>query len=352
MRPNHKPVIEACRGRIVESIHYGSIAVVDATGQLLASYGDADTVTFMRSSAKPFQALPFVERGGDQFFGLEPAEIALMCASHSGTDEHLATLRSMQAKIGVGDQDLLCGTHLPYHEPTAQMLKARGEAPGRARNNCSGKHTGMLAHCKLRGLPTENYISLEHPVQKTILQTFAEMCDLQADQVELGIDGCSAPNFAVPLRNAARAYARLAGPTGLAAERAAACQRITAAMTSNPFMVSGPERFDLRIMEIGCGRLLAKAGAEGYQGLCLMPGTLGPGTPALGIAFKIADGDPSGRARPCVAVDLLRQLGAISRQEAEALAKFDRQPIYNLRHLTVGELRPVFTVEKHFPEKG
>jgi L-asparaginase II len=338
----YAPVVEVTRGRIVESIHFGAIAVSDSAGNLLASYGDPETVTFLRSSAKPFQALPFVERGGDEYFGLTSRELALLCASHSGTDEHVAVACGIQAKVGVTEADLLCGVHPPYHEPTARALESRGETPKPNRHNCSGKHTGMLAHARLRHLPTEDYIRLDHPVQVSILSAFAEMCGLREDQVEIGIDGCSAPNFAVPLRNAALAFARLCDPVGLSADRAAACQRITAAMTGNPFMVAGPGRFDTRLMEQVSGRVVAKGGAEGYQAMGLMPGALGAGTPALGIAFKISDGDPKDRARSCTGLDILRQLGAISKAEAEALAEFDRQPIYNWRRIPVGEIRASF----------
>lgn len=341
---HYTPLVELTRGNIVESIHFGAIAVMDASGNLLASCGDPDTVTFLRSSAKPFQALPFIERGGDQAFHMSPREVAVICASHSGTDDHVRVVSGIQKKIGVTEADLLCGVHPPYHAPTAQALRERGEAPTPNRHNCSGKHTGMLAHAILRGLPIEDYININHPVQQSILKAFAEMCDLEPGAVELGVDGCSAPNFAVPLRNAALAYARLCDPTGLAEERASACRRITTAMMSNPDMIAGPGRFDTRLMEFASGRILAKAGAEGYQGIGLQPGALAPGSPALGIAFKISDGDNGGRARPCTALEILRQLGAISRSDEEAFKEFDARPLYNWRKLQVGEMRPHFTL--------
>jgi L-asparaginase II len=353
MRNTFDLVVELTRGSIVESVHFGAIAVVDAGGSLIASVGDPEAVTFMRSSAKPFQALPFIEMGGDQAFGLTPREVALICASHSGTDEHVAVVSGIQQKVGISERDLMCGTHWPYYEPTALALRMRGEQPTPNRHNCSGKHTGMLAHARLRHAPLENYIDITHPVQQAILKTFAEMCGLAVEQVVVGVDGCSAPNFAVPLRNAALGYARLFDPAGLAPERAAACQRITQAMTSNPDMVAGPERFDTLIMGLASGmasgRILTKAGAEGYQGIGLAPGALGIGTPAVGIAFKIADGDAAGRARSLVGLEVLRQLGAISKHEVDELdelAQFAPRPLYNWRRMQVGEIRPAFTLVK------
>ncbi len=343
---DYAPMVEVTRGSIVESLHFGAIAVSDPFGNLLASYGDPTTVTFLRSSAKPFQALPFIELNGDRVFGLTDEEVALICASHSGTDEHVAVVKSIQHKVGVAEKDLLCGSHAPYHGPTLKAMEQRGESPTPNRHNCSGKHTGMLAHARLRNLPIENYVDPQHPLQQIILKAFAEMAGLPQEQVVVGIDGCSAPNFAVPLANAARAYANLVDPRSLPVERAEACRRITRAMTGHPFMVGGPGRFDTRLMELANGRILVKSGAEGYQGIGIQEGALGPGTPALGIAFKIADGDVSGRAGPCATLEVLRQLGAISRQEMEALAEFGRQPVYNQRRLVAGEIRPHFELFK------
>lgn len=342
----YAPLFELTRGPIVESQHFGAFAVVDVHGSLLAAHGDPNLVTYLRSTAKPFQALPFIERNGDAYFGLTPKEIALMCASHSGTDEHVETVRAMQEKIGVTVDDLMCGFHYPYHEPTADAMKARGEQPTPYRHNCSGKHTGMLAHAKMRGLPTENYIAFDHPIQHDILDAFAAMCGIAPEKVALGIDGCSAPNFAVPLYNAALGYARLCDPRGLPSERAAACRRITAAMTAHPEMVGGPERFDTTLMRVARRRIVVKGGAEGYQGMGLLPGALGPDSPGIGIAIKISDGDSSGRARHGVSLEILRLLGALSDAEQDQMADFGpRKTLRNFRKLEVGESRPNFTLQ-------
>jgi L-asparaginase II len=197
------------------------------------------------------------------------------------------------------------------------------------------------------------YIDIGHPIQQEILKTFADMCALQVKQVALGIDGCSAPNFAVPLYHAALGFARLCEPTGIAPARSQACRSIVTAMTSNPGMVGGPDSFDTHLMEASGGRILCKAGAEGFQALGLLPGALGPGSPALGIAIKISDGDlgahsraqgdPHGHARPAVALEVLRQLGALSESEMRALAVYGPTfVIRNWRKIEVGEARPCF----------
>ncbi len=341
----YEPLVELTRGPLVESIHFGALAVVDTAGRLVASVGSPDLVANLRSSAKPFQALSLVESGGADAYQLSQREIAIACASHSGTDEHVAVLRGMQAKIGVSENDLLCGVHYPIYEPAAEALRERGEAPTANRHNCSGKHTGMLANACFRGLSIEDYLNPEHPLQKIILQTFAEMVGLPAEEVPIGIDGCSAPTFAAPLRQAAHAYALLADPSSLPQPRRAALERIYAAMTSQPVLVAGPERYDTLLMRAAGGKIVSKGGAEAYQGMGIAPGALGPGSPALGIAIKVSDGDRAERAITTAALAVLVQLGALSAEQRGELAQFDRRPIFNWRGLEVGETRPAFQLQ-------
>jgi L-asparaginase II len=346
MISSYSPIFELTRGEAVESIHYGAIAIVDARAQLVAWYGDPQTVTYLRSSAKPLQALPFIEHGGQAAFGLTLREISLICASHSGTDDHVAVLRSIQAKAGLTESDLMCGFHPLSHGPTVDAMRQRGESLSPNRHNCSGKHTGMMAHARLHGWPIADYINPSHPVQQEILQTFAEMCGLPPEQIRHGTDGCSAPNFAVPLRNAALALARLADPDGLSPARADACRTITAAMTTHPDMVGGPDSFDTKLMEVTGGRIVCKGGAEGYQILGLLPGACGPDSPARGIALKISEGDQRGQVRQAVTLEVLRQLGAIMPAELEALAQFGpTYQLHNWRKLLVGEARTCFQLQ-------
>lgn len=337
------PLVELTRGNLVESFHNGCAAVVDAAGNLLAALGDPHYVTFLRSSSKPFQILPLLENGGAETFHLSDREIALMCASHSGTDEHLAVIRALQEKVGVQESDLLCGTHPVFHQATQEALIRRGELPTPNRHNCSGKHTGFLAQAVLRSLPKQDYINPAHPVQQSVLQTFAEMVNYPAKKIIIGIDGCSAPVFAIPLYHAAWGLARLADPRGLPEKRAEACRRVTRAMAAEPFMVAGPDRFDTLAMQAGQGKFICKAGAEGYQAIAVMPGALGENSPALGIAFKVADGDPSGRARPVIAAEILRQLGLLSQDDLRTkLSNVAARPLTNWRGLEIGEIRAVF----------
>ncbi len=340
-------------------MHFGAIAVSDASGKLAAWYGDPELVTFTRSSAKPMQAMPFLENGGMQHFGLTLQEVALLCASHSGTDAHVQVVQSIQAKTGVSETDLMCGVHSPYDRATAARMQESGEAATPNRHNCSGKHTGMLAYTHMLGITKDSssieYIDPAHPVQQKILNTLAEVADLPVQAVHLGIDGCSAPNFALPLRNTAQAFARLCQPEGqgMPKEREDACHLITKAMLTFPDMIGGPDNFDTFLMQVGEGRLICKGGAEGFQAFGILPGAIQPGSPALGVAFKISDGDlkghnrpagdPRGHVRPAVALEILRQLGVFEVTDLEKLNEYGPQfSVENWRKLKVGWASPCF----------
>ena len=338
------PLVEVTRGDIVESIHYGAFIVIDSNGRVIAGRGDADLLTYPRSSMKPFQALPFIERGGDAAFGLTQEEIAILCASHAGTDQHKAVLTRMHAKIGITEDDLACGMHWPGDSETREAMRRAGEEPTPFRHNCSGKHTGMLAHACLRRLPTEDYLNPQHPVQVTIREALGEMVGLAPDDMPLGIDGCSAPVYGIPLRNMAQAVAVLADPGGLDNDRAEACRKITRAMMAYPVMVAGLGKFDTELMRLTGEKVFSKGGAEGYQILGVMPGILDQNSPGVGIAIKIADGDTLGRGRTTVSLKILSALGVLSSGELSQLQAFGfgAVPIKNWRNLEVGEMRPAF----------
>jgi L-asparaginase II len=347
-----QPLFEVTRGDVVESVHYGSIAVVDSHGRLIASYGDPQMVAFLRSSAKPFQVLPFVEGGGMEYYGLTPRELAIACASHEGSDLHMQTIEGIQKKIGMQETALQCGVHIPGDVEAFKLLVINKSQPTPNRNNCSGKHTAMLAYAKMRNLSLEDYLDVDHPIQQNILASFAAMTELRVGEIKLGTDGCSAPNFAIPLYNAALAVARLCDPHELPVERASACRKITSAMTTYPEMVSGYGEFDEQLMRVGEGKIVCKRGAEGYQIIGLLPGVLRPDASGVGIALKVSDGDPSrttldlthsARVRPAVALEILRQLGALSLEQQQALAAFGpMKPIKNHRGIITGQSSPVF----------
>ncbi len=341
----YEAVVELTRGGIVECIHFGAMAVVDSAGHLLASLGDPNLVTFPRSSMKPLQALPFVEDGGPEHFGLTEEELSILCASHRGTDEHVRVLRSIHAKVGLQESDLQCGVHWPSDKATAFAMRERGEEPTPYRHNCSGKHSGMLAQALLHDYPKETYLSMDNPVQQRILKTVAEMCGMDQEDMPVGIDGCSAPVFAMPLYNFALAMARLADPNGLGEVRAAACKKITHAMMAYPEMVAGPGAFDSVLMSVMQRKAVVKGGAEGYQMISLMPGACGKGSPGIGVAIKISDGDPNRRATYTLIVALLKALGFEAEMASDSFRNFNTSVLRNWRGLEIGEIRIARPIE-------
>lgn len=332
-------MVDIIRGGIVESSHQFVAAVANIHGEVQEAWGNADLVTFLRSSAKPFQGMPLVESGAAAQFGLSEQELAIACASHAGTDDHIEVVHSILRKIGLSEADLRCGTHTPYDTNTSKKLIRAGEKPSPIRHNCSGKHAGMLVVARYLDAPTSTYLEPDHPIQVRILDNFAEMVSMAADDIIVGIDGCSAPNFAVPIRNAATAYAHLMDPGQFSTEKADSCRTIVKAMTAYPEMVSGEGRFDTLLMQVTAAQLLSKGGAEGFQGIGIPPNSLGSGSPALGVALKVLDGDLESRARPVAAIAVLEALGVLSAGEREQLKQFDSRPIQNQSGLQVGEIR-------------
>jgi L-asparaginase II len=328
-----------------ESIHRGFGAVVGSTGSVLAAFGDPETSVYWRSAAKPFQALPFFEAGGDRAFGLTRDEIALACASHAGEPAHVAAALSMLEKGGFEVADLRCGAHPPTDDASAAALSRAGEAPSALHNNCSGKHAAMLLACRLFGFDPSSYDAPEHPLQRKILEKVAFYAGFPAAAIGIGIDGCSLPVFRLPLSRLAAAYARLVAAGALEGEgpdAAAARARIVGAMTGSPFFVSGTGQFTTRLIEAGRGRWIGKEGAEGVYAMAVVD-------PPRGIAFKVEDG--GSRPRNAIACDLLGKAGAWPEPPA-GLAGDLRPQLRNVRGTVVGEIVVDVALERSPAEEG
>jgi len=339
--PNPAPLVEVWRGQVVESRHRGHVAAVDGDGQLIAYAGEPETVTYLRSSGKPFQAVPLVTSGAADRFGFDERELAIACGSHSGEDVHAETVARMLEKIGLDESYLKCGTHEPYDQATAERLRASGERPTTLRNNCSGKHTGMLALAVHLGARPEEYDQRDSPVQQAILRTVAQFSGLHAEDVAVGTDGCGVPVFGMPVLAMARMYASLvAPPTNFDEETRRACARLTAAMTAHPEMVGGTrERFDTEVMRACAGCIVSKIGAEGVYTAGVLPCERWP--KGLGLAFKIEDGEDR-RARSTIAIEALRQLDVLNEDARRALQPYASFPVKNHRGENVGEIRASF----------
>ena len=311
-------LVEVTRGPLVESVHRGSIAVCDAAGKIVFSLGDLETPIYPRSSLKPIQTLPLIESGAADAFGLGDEEIALACASHSGEPMHTTRVASWLERIGCVESDLACGAHPSRYEPVAEDMIRRGEKPTRIHNNCSGKHTGFLTVARHWDIATKGYERHDHPVQSAIAKILSELAGVRGE-LPWGIDGCAAPNFALPLAAQARAFAQMAGPRG---------RRIVRAMIAHPELVSGTGRVCAILMRSAKGRAAVKTGAEGFFA-GIVP-DLG-----LGIALKIDDG--AGRAADTVMAAMLDRFGLLGSDDAAQ--KILRAPVTNTVGAVVGERR-------------
>jgi L-asparaginase II len=340
--------VECRRGPIVESMHFGSAAIVDPAGALLASAGDPEQVSYYRSASKPIQAIPLVESGAADRFGLTPAEIAVVCGSHGGEDIHVAAVQSILGKIGLGPEWLACGAHPPYDKRAAAALAASGAAAVALHNNCSGKHAGMLALCAFHGWNPAGYERPEHPVQRLMLATVADFCGLSPGQIALGTDGCSVVTFGVGTDQMALSFARLAQPPdSWSPGRMEACGRVVAAMLAHPEMVAArQDRLDTDLMRAFEGRLIAKAGAEGVYCMALLPAGAAP---AQGLALKLLDGDEGGRARNAAVMGLLEQDGLLDDHLRERLGSYIERPIINRAGLVVGSVRSALQLNRPIP---
>jgi len=339
----YEPLVAVTRGDMDESIHFGAVCVVDVDGRIVAAVGDPSTSTFMRSSAKPLQAIPLIESGAADHFRLTPAEIAIVIGSHSGEPKHLETVRSLLAKIGLGEDSLMCGTHAPFHRPTAKRLEAEGLWASVLHSNCSGKHAGMMALALFRGVPPEGYFRPEHPVQREILQVVADMAGVGTGEIRVGVDGCTVPTFGLPLAASARAYARLMEPDGFGAGRRLAARRAVEAMVAHPDLIAGEGRLDTDVMTASDGRLIAKAGAEGFYTVGFRRGDRG-----YGLVLKVSDGNNE-RARACILLRALEDLGLLSPDRLAALAGTHLPPVTDRRGWVVGSVRARFRLQPVFP---
>lgn len=338
MRPNAEAdpiLVEITRGPLVESVHRGIVAVADPSGRLKLALGDVERPVYPRSAFKMMQALPLMESGAADAFKCNAKELSLACASHSGEPFHVRAVARWLSRIGCGEMDLACGPHLPINEAASRAMQRGRKEPTRLHNNCSGKHTGFLTLARHLGAPIGGYVELDHPVQRAVRRAIGELCDLDPETMQWGIDGCAAPNFALPLKNLATGFARIADPSGLAPERAKALGRLMKAVSAQPLYESGTGRADALLIQAATGGTMTKGGAEGFYAAAIP--ALG-----LGVALKIDDG--AGRGAETAMAAVLSALGVLD-ASSETGRHFLAAPVRNWRGDLCGERRPSATLK-------
>ncbi|MCL1941412.1 MAG: asparaginase [Synergistaceae bacterium] len=324
-------------GKIADLHHYGHIVAADANGKILWQLGEPERVTYSRSSAKPMQAIPLVESGAVDEYGITEKELAVMCASHSAEDFHTEAVLSILKKAGLDESWLQCGTHYPLAAYMENKFKANGITPTPIHSNCSGKHAGMLITAKIRGESLNDYYLPSHPLQKRITETIAEICEYPADKIVIALDGCGVPVHALPLYKFAQGYARMSKPEMLGPDRERTVRRITSAMTNYPEMVGGTGNFTTELMQAFGGRLFCKTGASAFFAV----GLKGKG---IGIVMKMEDGNSN--IIPLAMLETLVQIGEITPDEALSLPSYKGMIGRNHKNEVIGRTVTDFVLEK------
>ena len=360
-------LVEVRRGTIVESRHRGHVVVVGPDGLPERATGEPDVPVTLRSAVKPFALVALVEAGGIQAFGLAPQELAIMAASHSGEDLHVRTLQSIFRRANLAQSLLACGSEgMPLDRVTAARLARDGETPGPFRHMCSGFHAASLLLSRHAGWSLDDYWRPEHPSQLAVRNIVARLFGVNPQTLRTAVDSCGVLTYAFSLLEVARAYAFLADPAGVAdlparSALAPALTRIRDAMMAFPEIVGGThERLDTAVMKAAPGRIVSKGGAEGLRGVGIvrvetaqavggrrsasrLPArTSANGSAARGMALKIEDGDPGGRASWAATIEALAQVGGLDEDAVADLARYHRPPALDPRGKPAGEAVPEF----------
>lgn len=319
-------MIELWRGGMLESWHAGHAVICDDKGEIVEAWGDPQAIIFPRSSCKMIQALPLLESGAAERAGLTEAQLALACASHQGAAIHTSAVAAWLKDLGLAESDLRCGAHWPTDWPARDLLIKTDAAPCQLHNNCSGKHAGFLTlNRHLKAGP--EYVEVGHPVQRAVRAATEEVAG--ETSAGFGIDGCSAPNFALTVHGLARAMAFFAAARDAGSARERAAHRLTRAMARFPELVAGEGRACTTLMRAMGGRVAVKTGAEAVF-VAILP------EQKRGIALKIVDGGT--RASEAAVTALLIRCGVLDRDHPAA-AQYLTGPQTNWRGLVTGEIR-------------
>jgi len=322
-------LVELQRGTMIESAHRGAVAIVDADGRTVFECGDVDAAIYPRSAVKPLQALPLIETGAADRYGLANEEIALACASHGGEPQQIAAVERMLARVNLDVAALECGAHWPSHQASSHALVRAGLMPTALHNNCSGKHAGFLCAARAMGVDHRGYVAIAHPVQREVKAVIESFTGIALSEDRCGVDGCSIPTWAVPLHKLAGAFARFGTGQSLSQIRRQAAARILEACRTKPYFIAGSGRFCTRVMELLSEAVLVKTGAEGVFCAAL---------PERGVGIAIKCDDGSARAAEVIMAAALAR--SVSRPDQTALEPFWRPTLRNWNGLAIGELRP------------
>lgn len=329
-----EPLIAVYRGNTIESVHRGALAFVSSNGKITASAGNPGIVCFLRSSAKPFQAVPFIESGAFQKYKITLSELAVMTASHTGTKMHTEIIKNILKKTGISQSALKCGAHYPFDEKTRKKLIKDGKKPSVLHSNCSGKHTAMLILCKYYGFPMRNYYELSHPVQQLVIKVLAELGEISINKIKTAVDGCGIPTFALPLYNIALMYAKMADLSSLNQKKKLSLMIIRDAISRYPMLVSEANGMNAVLIKKTKGNIIPKGGACGMYSAAVL-------NQKSGFAIKMESGE-DGIYKCAATVEALKQSGALKNPNLDSLKKYHYPPLKNIKNEKVGFIKYLF----------
>jgi L-asparaginase II len=328
-RPSSKPSLKVhvYRGHLIESVHSVDALVVDLLGRPVLQFGSIEEPFYPRSAIKMIQALSFVASGAHEKFNLSAKQVCIACSSHLGDKQHTAVVMDWLSKIGLSEENLVCGAHEPYDKKTAIESYAQGQKFGRRHNNCSGKHSGLLSTCLMLGFSTQGYHEHAHPLQVRLRKFVGDTCGESIDHTPWGIDGCGIPTYSMSLKGMAVGMSQFANPKFQWAQEASIIKK---AIATEPHFVSGSDSMNSDVIRSTGGEILMKSGAEGV--CCAVDLRQG-----FGLALKCHDG--AGRAVESAALAILQQLGSFKETEKQQLAHYLDPQLRNWAGTEVGQIR-------------
>ncbi len=326
-------LVEVRRGGVLESFHRGVVCVVDAQGEIIFSKGDIEQISYPRSAMKLFQHIPLISSGIHKVFEFSSKEISIMCGSHNGENQHQEVVYSILDKLGLNESHLKCGAQKPTLKSDYEELIRTGKPEMQVHNNCSGKHAGFLALCKKKGYDIESYLEFDHKLQKEIRKTVSVYYEVDENDLITGIDGCSAPTFAMPVKNMAIAFKNLCNPnSNITKVQYKASQVILESIKKHPEMLAGTNRYCTDLIKVTEGRIIGKTGADGIYSLVIP-------SEGIGITVKIDDGKMGPQYQ--VVQEILKINGWVSQKEYNKLEEYRKIELRNFSGKVVGESFPV-----------
>lgn len=327
-------LVEDYRNGTLENEHYGQICIVDGAGNLLHAHGDVNQTTFLRSAAKPFQALPVYMHEAEKKLGLTDKEATIFIASQRGEIYHEEALASIKEKLGITEDTLICSAQYPLNEAPKEQYIYDHKEKRKMMHNCAGKHFGILSLAKVLDEPLDTYGDLNSKVQQMSLAAMSYMAQFPKEDFKFGVDGCGFPVYAIPLKNIANAYVRLANPDLLDdANYQKAAQRAGQLMNAHPEMIAS-HGFICSVLSAD-PNIVAKGGAKGVYGIGLRD-------EKIGIALKVMDGSEA--VWPQIVARILEDLNYKNKATIEALHKISPKEMTNDGGKIVGERKTVFTI--------